>query len=119
MKFKIKEAFQVQDEVTIGSHSESADMGNPNGYCYGFRNFICAVTESGRRFIHGSFVTELGDEARAERFAAKVMLAGVIDDEHWSETYEVYGSPAWQSADDVRAYEHNLDPSRRGTVRDF
>lgn len=118
MKLKIKNAYQAQDEVVVSSDGECAEMGNPEGHRYGVRNFVFAVTATGRRFMHATFATEFGDEARAAAFAAKVEKAGVIDLEFWGETYEEYGSAAWSAADEIRAYEH-AGSALRGTVRDF
>lgn len=107
------------DEVHVGCNPENADMGNPDGSIFESKFFVAAVTPSGRRFIHNQAVFEEHEDTRAEAFAAKVLAAGEINLEHWNETYEVYGSSAWEESDAERAAAWQMDPNTAGTVRDF
>lgn len=103
-------------EEVIAIDPEMAEMGNPNGYRYGLIASVAAVTAEGRRFHHEArWPSE--DIAKAEALAARVLAAGSIDLDFWGEGFEVYGSDAWQDADNARQMAHDLSPLR-GSVRD-
>ncbi len=114
---KISDAHLHPDLLYCGSNPENAEPGNPDGDSFREVVRVAAITESGRRFLH-AVAFDPGDEDRAERLAAKVKAAGAIDTEHWHETLEIYGSAAWQAADNQRALDHAFSPLA-GTVRDY
>ena len=90
---KIQTALPLLTEIVVDSDPEFADLNNPQGFIYDFAFLVQAETPSGRRFNHEHvFKTE----PEAEAFAKKVGERGVIRPEHWSETYPVYGSAAWE-----------------------
>lgn len=115
MKIKIDNAYAGEHETVIGFDSEYADYGNPAGAVYGIQASVIAETPDGRRFVHNTAFESL---AAAEGLAVRVFAAKVINLDHWVETYEIYGSPAWQEADDARAYAHACGPLA-GFVRDI
>lgn len=114
---KIEFVSIISDETVVGSNPEFADMSNPSGLLYGKIYQVEAVTAKGRRFFH-RFTSE-ERSARLEKLAAQVDAVKEINLEHWAEGYEVYGSDAWQEADNARARAWNSDPVTCGTVRDY
>lgn len=97
---------------------EFADIGNPSGAIYEDRVFIEASTSNGRRFYLAGVDFPVGDN-RAERLVEKINQKGVINLELWNEGLEVYGSEAWQIADNFRQLAWDSDPNTQGTVRDI
>jgi len=113
---KINEAYVAEDETIVGFDPERAELGNPDGAIYGRRLFVYSATAEGRRFFH-SVTFSLDEREKANRLAGRVVHARAINPQHWVETYEVYGSIAWQVEDNEREMAHKgVFP---GTVRDF
>jgi hypothetical protein len=104
--------------VFVGSNPEMADIANPDGAIYEERLSVEAITDGGRRWIHPHMFT-YDEIERAENFADRVMIRGSINIDLWVETYEVYGSPAWEAADRLREIEWQSNPNTAGFIRDF
>jgi len=117
MKFSIISASFFLDETVVGYDSEFADMGNPQGAIYQTHIYVEASTASGRRFIHKRCF-DIGNESHAQLLVDRVLSKGQINLTYWGETYEIYGSPAWQEADDARQYAHEAS-GLGGFVRDY
>lgn len=71
------------------------------GDIYGNDTFVVvSQTRAGNRYIlKHTFPTA----ERADKFAARVQRAGLIDLDHWVDHTPVYGSPAWE-AESVDAF---------------
>jgi hypothetical protein len=117
MKFSIVNAYFFLDETVVEYNPEFADMGNPQGAIYQRMVFVASETISGRRFIHQSSF-EIGEEDKAQLLVNRILAKGKIDLTYWAETYKIYGSPAWQEADDARQYAHEAS-GLSGFVRDY
>jgi len=115
---EIDSAYLDTDDIVVRFDPEWADMDNPMGAVYSQRILVCAASPSGRRFIH-NHTFDTTDAERAARLVARIKDAGRINLEHWSETYEVYGSDAWCAADRERELAHQSNPYTAGTVRDY
>lgn len=115
MKIQIKDAEAGQLEEVVGIDPELADMGNPHGHRFGMVHRVIASNLIGRRFIHHH---EFASADSAEAFVRRVLEAGEIDLDHWGETCEIYGSEAWEAADQEREFAHQAGPLA-GTVRDY
>jgi hypothetical protein len=116
MKIQIKDASAGRIEEVIDIDPEMADMGNPHGHRFGMVHRVIASNLIGRRFVHSH---EFSSASSAEAFAVRVLVAGWIDLDHWGETFEIYGSQAWEAADQEREFAHQADPATAGTVRDY
>jgi len=116
MKLQIVEAEAGRLEEVVDIDPEMADMGNPHGHRFGLVHRVIAASFHGRRFVHRH---EFSSAAAAEVFAARVVFAGEIDLDHWGETFEIYGSQAWEAADQDREFAHQANPATAGTVRDY
>ena len=116
---KITEVLAYIDDVWAYNDPEMCDMDNPDGDIYHQRCLIVAATEGGRRFILRDFNKDPEDIDKAESFAKRILEVGSIDLGLWNETYEIYGSPAWQFADQQRQFAHENNPATAGTVRDY
>jgi hypothetical protein len=106
------------DNTVVDHHPEFADMDNPEGALYDWMIFVEAVTPDGRRFHH-SMAFPPNDEDKADLLVSQIKAAGKINTIYWVETYEVYGSPAWQLADNQRHLAWQSNPNTAGTVRDI
>lgn len=115
---KIDDAGWIAEPVLVDTNPEMADMSNPDGSVYCKFLFVTATTPEGRRFIHPHRF-EQDQEDRASRFASRVKEKGEIDITLWGESYEVYGSPAWQEADRERHLAWQSNPATAGTIRDY
>lgn len=113
-RLEIASADIVKDAIWAGVNSEMADMDNPRGDFYEDRFMVEVVTASGRRFRHQQTF-----ETPPTTLLGKVRSAKSIDSALWVETHEVYGSNAWQDADQEREMAWQSNSSTRGTVRDF
>jgi hypothetical protein len=105
------------DTVWDYNNPEMADMDNPTGDQYRPIIQVEATTAAGRRFIHWHLF-EPDQVLAAQYLAGRILGRGTINTEYWTETYEVYGSEAWQAADNLRAHANAMGPLA-GTVRDF
>lgn len=114
----VQSAQTLLARIHSGFNPEIADMGNPDGCTYEDRVFIEASTSNGRRFYLAGVDFPVGDN-RAERLVEKINQKGVINLELWNEGLEVYGSEAWQIADNFRQLAWDSDPNTQGTVRDI
>jgi hypothetical protein len=91
MKTKVIHAGVRRDRVPVAQ--------NEDGPVFGDEFVVVAESATGRRWVHKQdFDTAEG----AERLAARVEKARVIDLTHWVETYPVYGSSAWEVEDGER-----------------
>ncbi len=91
-----------------------ADIGNPHGDVYEMKFVVIAETAAGSRFQHcGVFDTS------PDRLVARIELAGAINLQLWAETFEIYGSAAWEDADRMREVAWRSDPATKGTIRDY
>ena len=72
---------------------------NEDGPVFGNEFVVVAESATGRRWVHHhGFDAPYG----AERLAARVTEARVINLDHWVETYPIYGSSAWEVEDGER-----------------
>jgi hypothetical protein len=117
MEIKIETVATRKDEVVLGSNPEMADMGNPEGHYYGEARFVLATNAAGNRWVHEK-EWDTDDNEACEAFAIRVLAKGVINLDHWVETYEEYGSAAWAAADADRQYAHDSS-DMAGYVRDY
>jgi hypothetical protein len=102
MKVKIDNANAVSDYEIVGFDSEFSDLGNPEGAIWKNVHFVNAVTKNGSRYSH---VNRFGNFEDAQKFALRVQRHGVIDLNHWNQSYSVYGSPAWEDEEVVRRFD--------------
>lgn len=99
------------EEVVLFNDYESADMGNPSGAVYGFVSQIRLTLDDGTCYLHNHVEegTRHSKEAEvaelSEKLLLKVQQRGVVNLDHWSETYARYGSQAWQHQDAERNYQ--------------
>lgn len=117
MKIKICAAYAGEDEIVAGYNPENSEPGNPNGAYYARGLVVTAETVEGRRFNHHN-VFDVEDDDLVNRLVKRVNAAGEIDLAHWNETYEIYGSAAWEAEDKHRQRLHEVSPMA-GTVRDY
>jgi hypothetical protein len=108
-----------EDEYILEHNSEYADMSNPTGARYSRALFISATTARGQRFILSGFKVDSDESDRAKRLVDRILAAGAINQEHWFETYSVYGSDHWTEEDMERQFAWDSNPATRGTVRDY
>jgi hypothetical protein len=77
--------------AVVGFNSEMADLSNPDGAIVREVYQVVAELADGARFVR----VQYRDEAKAERLAARVAAAGVIDMNLWQEVEAAYGSSAY------------------------
>lgn len=92
MKTQVIKAGVRKDRVPVGF--------NEDGDIFGDEFAVVAESPTGRRWVHREAFAKV---EVAGRVARRVEAAGVINLEHWVETYPVYGSAAWEVEDGERA----------------
>lgn len=77
--------------AVVAYNSELSDMVNPEGAIVREVHQVVAELASGARFVR----VQYRDQQKAERLAARVAAAGVIDLTLWQEVEAAYGSSAY------------------------
>ena len=77
--------------AVVGFNSEMADLSNPDGAIVREVYQVVAELADGARFVR----VQYRDQQKAERLAARVAAAGVIDLALWQEVEAAYGSSAY------------------------